>query len=401
MKVAPQVAELRELLGNDVLLLPWPLGKKGDKRAWKHLTAAAMNDPAHLRLLGRGNIGVALGQVSGGLCSLDIDSDEELAHFLELNPEIGNTLQSRGSRGGNLWWRIADPVYPRLKPLKRYEKGWGEWRSTGSQTIIYGQHPDGHNYQIVNRVKPITIELIQIQWPEGIYPLLQGGSMGNDTERTETTELTERSETPERTEANRSGIVSEVCVVDLAEIDSALDISVPKQPHENHKCLFTLARAVKAFELRQNRKWTIQEMRSLFLRWHERARPFLRQNQNKDDYWFEFLEAYDNADHPLGVDIIASAWDLAQGKEFPEVARQFETDNVRLLVSLCRELQALCGDKPFFLASRTVQRLFELDSHATGARWLKGLCRSGILKVVEQGGRETNKATRFRYLPPI
>src|SRR4030095_12176132 len=121
-----------------VLLLPWPLGKKGDKRCWKHLTAEAMNEPAHLLKLAAGNIGVALGRVSGNLCSLDIDNDEEMAAFLALNPSIGNTLYSQGSRGGNLWWRI-DGGYPPLTPLKRHGKAWGEWRSTGAQTIVYGQ----------------------------------------------------------------------------------------------------------------------------------------------------------------------------------------------------------------------------------------------------------------------
>ena len=225
--------------------------------------------------------------------------------------------------------------------------------------------------------------------------------MSNDTERTEPTELTERAEIPERAEANRSGDVYQVFTVDSEKITSAIKLSTPEQPHENHKCLFNLARAIKGLEIEQNRKWTDQQMKPLFLRWHDAAKPFLRQAQSQDEYWFEFLEAYDNVDHPLGVDVVSNAWDSAHGKEPPAVALQFESREVRLLVSLCRELQVICGDKPFFLASRTVQRLFEQESHATAARWLRGLCRTGILKVVAQGGPDTNKATRFRYLPSL
>jgi hypothetical protein len=394
MNAAPHVLELRQLLGDDVLLLPWPLGKKGDKRCWKHLTAEAMNEPAHLLKLAAGNIGVALGRVSGNLCSLDIDNDEEMAAFLALNPSIGNTLYSQGSRGGNLWWRI-DGGYPPLTPLKRHGKAWGEWRSTGAQTIVYGQHPDGNHYRILNRVRPLRIQMAQIRWPNGISPLLSEVTLEDDTESTECTERTER------TEVDRSGngIVQSVC--SSADLKLAVESSLPNRLHENHKCLFNLARTVKALELQVARKWPMDKRKELFMHWYERAKPFLNPSQSQDDYWFEFLEAYDNANHPFGVNVITDAWDAANSKEPPDVARQFDSDQIRLLVSFCRELQVLCGDRSFFLASRTVKRLFELDSHVTGARWLKGLCRTGILKVVEQGGRETNKATRFRYLPPL
>lgn len=397
MALAYHVEELRQLLGRDVLLLSWPWGKKGDKRRWKHLTADAMNDPEYLRRLEVGNIGVALGDVSGGLCSLDIDTDEGVQEFLRLNPLIANTLQSRGKRGCNLWWRVEAP-YPPLTPLKRYGMSWGEWRATGSQTIIHGRHPEGHDYKLINKVAPTRIRTLDIQWLDGTTPPIKGGPIANDTEWTVQTELTERTE---RTEANRSGNGLVACASPSKGIEEALQLSLPRKSHENHKCLFTLARAVKALELSENRAFSIHEKKKVFLKWHFNANPFLRTTQSLDEYWFEFLEAYENAIHPLGVDPITTAWDNANGKSPPASADQFASAEMRLLVSLCRELQALCGKSPFFIASRTVQRLFHHDSHATGARWLKGLCRSGVLKEVEKGGPDTNKATRYRYLPPL
>jgi hypothetical protein len=60
--------ELMDLLGEPVLLLSWPLGKKGTQKKWKHFEAATvMKDLAYLRKLGESNIGVALGDKSGGL----------------------------------------------------------------------------------------------------------------------------------------------------------------------------------------------------------------------------------------------------------------------------------------------------------------------------------------------
>ena len=403
MQIAPQVQELVQLLGNDVLLLPWAWGTKGGKRRWKHLTAAAMRDPAHLRKLAEGNIGVALGAVSCGLCSLDIDSDTAMKEFVALNPEISNTLLTRGARGCNFWWRLVGD-YPPLTTLKKHGQPWGEWRSTGSQTIIYGQHPEGHGYKITDWVKPIQIELIQIKWPEGINPLLQGGSLVSDTERTEITELpelSEPSEVTERMEVNISG--KHVCgrFPTIMNHDQAVRASLPTEQHQNHQCLFTLARAIKALGLEEGREIGNIEMKKIFIQWHSQAMPFLDPSQSQDDYWFELLDAHANATHALGVDVIAVAWSNIQSKPPPTIAEQFTTPEIRKLVSLCRELQVLNKDGPFFLSTRSVQRLFGLPTPMSASRWLKGLCRSKILEVVVQGGNDTKRATRFFYLPPI
>src|SRR5690242_9646844 len=100
------VKELRDLLGHDVLLLPWPRGSKGGKRKWGHLTIAAMSDPAYLEELQLGNIGVALGQKSGGICTIDIDADDQVEPFLAANPRLASTLRTHAWRGCNLWIRV-------------------------------------------------------------------------------------------------------------------------------------------------------------------------------------------------------------------------------------------------------------------------------------------------------
>ena len=70
------VAELRDLVGHEVLLLGWPTGSKGTKQKWGHLTIASMTPPWHISPGWRpANIGVALGKVSGDLVVLDVDDD--------------------------------------------------------------------------------------------------------------------------------------------------------------------------------------------------------------------------------------------------------------------------------------------------------------------------------------
>jgi hypothetical protein len=84
---SPIVNKLQSILGEKVLLLSWPYGTKGDKRRWKHLTVEEMNKPSYLQRLANGNIGIAQGGVSNGLCSIDIDIDTEVDEFLHLNPK--------------------------------------------------------------------------------------------------------------------------------------------------------------------------------------------------------------------------------------------------------------------------------------------------------------------------
>ena len=76
------VNRLRLLLGEDVVLLPIKRGKKGPtNKGWQKTTIKAMADPGYLNRLRIGNIGVLLGTPSSGLCSIDIDDDNEIGRF--------------------------------------------------------------------------------------------------------------------------------------------------------------------------------------------------------------------------------------------------------------------------------------------------------------------------------
>ena len=121
---------------------------------------------AYLGSLNHGkNIGVSLGRVSGGLCTMDIDRDELFEDLLALNPGFRESLISRSdSRGGNVWLRIKGE-YPRSGKLRIDGEDVGEWRATGNQTVIFGQHPSGSQYSD-NDKRPIEIEFSGIRWPE-------------------------------------------------------------------------------------------------------------------------------------------------------------------------------------------------------------------------------------------
>ena len=168
------VDELRNLLGNDVVLLPIKRGDKGpsgkEMEGWQSFTSAKMQEPAYLARLNDGaNIGVLLG---GWRATIDIDRDENVEPFLNLNPTLRETLRSRRKRGCNLWLRMKG-AYPKSCPLKtRSGEEWGEWRADGNQTVIYGEAIDRKKgeteptaYKIIKRAKPVGIAFDEIRWP--------------------------------------------------------------------------------------------------------------------------------------------------------------------------------------------------------------------------------------------
>ena len=160
------IATIRDLLGPDVLLLPCGKGTKKPTIKWGNLTAADMSDPKHLSALNRaGNIGVALGHVSGGLCSVDIDDDGWVEPFQQKNPTLRDTTCTRGARGCNLWMRI-EGEYPRTHHIKQDGEGVGEFRADKCYTIISGTHPSGSQYQYLNETKPIALPYQSLVWPE-------------------------------------------------------------------------------------------------------------------------------------------------------------------------------------------------------------------------------------------
>jgi len=111
-----------------VLLVSWPRGKKGCKGVkWSQVTAQDMADPAYLQKLAEGNIGVIMGPASGGIASIDIDDDQGAEEFLALNPDLKETLRTRGARGCNIWFYPEGEV-PASCKLMRDGQSVGEWR---------------------------------------------------------------------------------------------------------------------------------------------------------------------------------------------------------------------------------------------------------------------------------
>ena len=167
--------KIEQLLGPMATLLPIQKGsKRPTLKGWQKLRSSDMQTVDYQRKLkGASAIGVLLGCASGGIVTIDCDCPDFEREMLRLNPRLDSTLRTAGARGCNFWLRIEGD-YPSTKILKASDgSSVGEWRSDKSQTIIFGQHPDGGRYRFLRDAIPVVLGFGDLIWPDFLprFPL--------------------------------------------------------------------------------------------------------------------------------------------------------------------------------------------------------------------------------------
>jgi len=157
--------------------------------------------------------------------------------------------------------------------------------------------------------------------------------------------------------------------------------------------LHELAREIRGVEKRRREKLTAAQYKAIFDKWKLASRPFLRPAH---DYFTEFLAKLDCVTVPKG-ETLKAAFERAKVKLPPEKILVHPNKEVRLLASLCRELQEMAGDQPLMLSQMSVAALFGHSSHRNVSNWIKALKTLHVLKVAEPWSR--GKATRYFYFP--
>ena len=148
------IKKWQKLAGRKTVLLPVPWGEKGCfVKGWQKITWEDTQNTQYLEEIIKGNIGVLMGGHSAGLCCIDIDHDDALAPFFQQNPRLRDTFRVRGARGVKLFVKILGD-FPNSSKIKEF----GEWLADRTQSVVYGQHPSGCQYQIVHEAKVVELE---------------------------------------------------------------------------------------------------------------------------------------------------------------------------------------------------------------------------------------------------
>jgi hypothetical protein len=173
----------------------------------------------------------------------------------------------------------------------------------------------------------------------------------------------------------------------------AIEAALPTSGADRRKKLFGLARALKSIVPDASAR----ELRLHVAEWHRRSKAVI--SAGFTDIWAEFLSGWERVKVPAGQGLIQTALARAQACDPPlKAVELYAEEHVRLLVSLCRELQRFAGDTPFFLDCRTAGRLVGVP-HASAWRLLTSVfVADGFLLRGEKGTKATGKANEYRYI---
>lgn len=376
MEPKDEISLLKQVLSyrsKGLSIIPLPLGTKRPRIRWKKYQTERPSEQQIRKWFGNGrsNIAVVLGPVSNDLVCRDFDNMAEYKRWAKAYPDLAKMLPTvQTGRGMHVYFQAV------LDGTKHITNG--ELRGKGGYCLLPPSiHPSGYEYQWVNPLHNGNLLAID--------PELAGFIPNN-------TDVTERAE---RTDENR-GELKEILV--CWSIEEAIKKTLPKEIHTRHRKIFDFGRELKSMP--EYTEADPKAFRSVVERWHKKALPRI-ETKEFEETWIDFLKGWTKVKWKIGESPMAQIFETAIQLEPPKIAAEKYPDHskLKILASLCRELQRAAGKNPFFLTVRTGARLLSVKP-MTISRWLFLLESDGILRTVEKGGTTENprKATRFRYI---
>ena len=336
-----------------------------------------MQSPRLLHQLNYSNIGVLLGKVSGGLCTIDIDSDELVPEFLRANPLMKQTLQSKGQRGQNFWVKIKGE-YPSTKKIKRNDVEMGEWRADGSQTVIHGTHPSGQPYRILQQSPPIEIVFEEIQWPKGWsikktpktqQPTLLTVEAAVCPAQAAPVATTDQAKRPKPKRPN---------MIKIGSVEQAIQETLPTQAHKNNDAIFKFTRALKNLERITGKRLDQKECDKAFDQWCEQN-PYLDANKIATEYKEKFMIGRVKARLPLYED--PRAYAAEQAKDEVDGSK----DPLTLLDRFLFHLQSTTYPEALFISCADLATYLGQMTHTSWHKKIPLLEYKEVIKTLKTG----------------
>jgi len=325
------------------------------------------------------NVGLATGD-RGGLLVLDVDPRNGGDATLDrAEADLGRLPECPTSRtGGGGWHRLF--AYP----------GPGRLRSTlGPGVDIQGDgklivapssmHRNGNPY---TWIVPLDRELPTL--PSAWLEACQAG--GDST-------LNPHFSPPDGvylTQEDTGGVGG-----GLGEFSSAVNAviqrTLPAAYGQRHRQVFELARALKGLLPSASAR----DLEGVVLKWHRLALPHIS-TKPFSETWIDFLDSWQRVKFPKGVTMNVILEKAAATVPSCAMKAKYTTE-IRLLVSICRQLQMNAGNGTFFLSCRMAGEMLGV-SHWMAARWLRLLVYEEILKRESDDDLRTHQAAEYRYL---
>ena len=317
-------------------------------------------------------LAVVLGAVSGHLACRDFDEVSSYENWAQNFPNLVNSLPTvRTGRGYHVY--LATQVNKTVKYTD------GELRGEKSLCCLPpSRHPSGEGYAWI------------VPLPDGELPAINPSEAGLVGQPMQQKRAEEDRCRQMQTEANRS---KQSAGGGEDAIEKAIQATLPTTKGMRNRQGFQLARGLKGIPSLADKN--PQSLIPVVQRWHNLALPYI-ETKEFDETLIDFLYAWPRVNMPMRLNLMEDAMKTAKANPIPNLP--YDSQYMRELAALCRELQKIVGDGPFFLSIRTAGRLLKVH-HATAGRGLFLLEADGWIKTIEKGGTEKNpfRATRFRY----
>jgi hypothetical protein len=338
------------------------------------------------------SIGVICGKVSGGLVVRDFDDTESYERWATENKDIAEMLPTvRTCRGYHVYFRAG--------LLKSHKCGDGEYRAEGNFVAMPpSKHASGSLYRWI-------VELPDGKLPE-IDPIAVGLTDG--TCHTVSTVNASQSMSMQVSSSRPPKVPTEQILARnnvRNKIREAIEAACPTGFGQRNARDFEFVRRLKA--IKELEGVDPMDLEPVCLKWHERTLPFMRDMQDFESRFSEFLRSWDGARHAFGEGVVELAFQRAQSEPLPPEATQFPTHQTRLLVALCRELQRLHGEEPFYLSCDKAAAVLDVRNSSGKRdlkkvwRWLQLLLRKGLLELhargTASGNQRKGRASEYFY----
>jgi len=318
------------------------------------------------------NIAIATGQQSG-IFAVDIDpyhgGDESLKVLQAENGLLPRTVTARTGGGGRHHLFRWPGQKVRNNNDGKLGKGIDVRGDSGYIVAAPSLHKTGALYEWAPELSPDDVQLADA--PQWLLTLLSSSPQ-------------KRKMSPKTDSSDRVASMT---------IEEAIRVTLPDGPGQRRGSVFKFARALKAMPEYANASWA--ELKPIIQRWHDEAWPNTSQNEDLRPHMGQFCSRVAPGQNSSWIRPNERHHQRCQTGPYTHFAMRYESEEVRELVKLCKELQSREGANPFRLDCRTGGRAIEMSHTATLDR-LKMLVADEVIELVQIGAHK--RASRYRYL---